>query len=360
MTGESAISAAGAPASPTQAADERAALENPLAEIEQLYATAPIGLVLLDKDLRFVRLNHLLAELNGVPVEDHIGRTVAEIVPDLAESVAAIRAEFLAGGGTVTKLFSGTTPAQPGVQRHWIEHWAPVRSADGTLIGLQAAIEEVTERKREEERNRLLSLELRHRLKNTLTIVQAIARSTFKSEPESGLLAQFEARIAALAAAHKSLVESDWQRAEVAAVVRAALGTVAPDRVTTAGPEAHVDADVAMTLALALHELGTNAAKYGALSGETGRIGLEWSSDAEWLRFLWQESGGPPVTGPSRRGFGSQLLERFLQADGTGGELEFAPQGVRCRFALRASPPPATQGPGGGHADRLTALDASA
>lgn len=335
MAGERPTTASGAPASPTPAANDRAALENPLAEIEQLYATAPIGLVLLDKDLRFVRLNHLLAELNGVPVADHIGRTVREIVPDLAESVEAIRAEFLAGGGAVTKLLSGTTPAQPGVERHWIEHWAPVRSADGTLIGLQAAVEEVTERKQEEERNRLLSLELRHRLKNTLTIVQAIARSTFKSGKAADRLPEFEARIAALAAAHKSLVQADWQRAEVAVVAQAALATTAPDRIVIKGPRAHVDADVAMTLALALHELCTNAAKYGALSGDDGQITLEWLCEDDWLRFTWLESGGPPVTGPEHRGFGSQLLERFLQADGKGGELEFAPGGVTCRFSLR-------------------------
>ena len=326
----------GVPETPSDTAEvvgQRRAIE--LAEIEQLYATAPVGLLLLDMDLRYIRLNHLLAELNGFTVEAHLGRTVGEIVPDLLPAVEAIREEFLAGGGAVTKLFSGTTPAQPGVQRYWIEHWAPVRAPDGTLIGLQAAIEEVTERKREEERNRLLSLELRHRLKNTLTIVQAIARSTFKSGSAVERLPEFEARIAALAAAHKSLVESDWQRAEVAVVARTALATVAPDRIAIEGPEAHVDADVAMTLALALHELCTNAAKYGALLGSEGKISCEWSRDEDWLHFLWRETGGPPVSPPAHRGFGSQLLERFLQADGKGGELEFPPSGVICRFSLR-------------------------
>lgn len=335
MEGESATSASGASASTPRAAGKRSEPGNPVAEIEQLYATAPIGLLYLDSDLRFVRLNQLLADLNGLPVEAHRGRTVREIVPDLADAIEAIRAEFLAGGGPVTKLLSGTTPAQPGVERHWVEHWAPVRSPDGTLIGLQAAVEEVTQRKREEERSRLLSLELRHRLKNTLAIVQAIARSTFKSGQAADRLSDFEARIAALAAAHKSLVESDWQRAEVSVVARTALATIASDRVSIRGPEAYMDANVAMTLALALHELGTNAAKYGALVSDGGSISCEWSRDEEWLHFLWQEQGGPPVKGAGHRGFGSQLLERFLQSDGKGGELEFAPAGVTCRFSLR-------------------------
>ena len=277
MTGESSNAAFRAPAGQPGAGDELDA--NPLAEIEQLYATAPIGLVLLDADLRFVRLNQLLAELNGVAIEAHIGRTVRDIVPDLADAVETIREEFLAGGGAVSKLFSGTTPAQPGVKRHWIEHWAPVRSPDGTLIGLQAAVEEVTERKREEERNRLLSLELRHRLKNTLAIVQAIARSTFKAGAGADRLPQFEARIAALAAAHKSLVDSDWQRAEVSKIASSALAAIDRERVSISGPEAHVDAEVAMTLALALHELSTNAAKYGALSNDEGSVAVEWSAD---------------------------------------------------------------------------------
>jgi two-component system CheB/CheR fusion protein len=304
-------------------------------EIEQLYQTAPIGLVLFDPELRYVRINQRLAEMNGLSVSDHIGRTVREVVPDLAGDAEALRDTFLAGGGPKTRIFTGTTPAQPGEVRHWLEHWSPMRAEDGTLIGINVAAEEITERKREEDRNRMLSLELRHRLKNTLAVVQGLAHATFKNASGAEeLLEEFDGRITALAAAHRSLALSDWEDADVADIVKGTVTAVHPKRVTADGPSAHVSGDSAMNLALCLHELCTNAVKHGALSADEGTLSIRWHIRDGKVHLEWKEQGGPPVELPAAAGSGSQLLRRLLGSGNTEGRVDYVATGVVCRMAV--------------------------
>lgn len=104
-------------------------------ELEQIYASAPIGLALLDPNLLVLRINDRLADIDGISVEAHIGRSLREIVPQAAGQAEAIRRRFLQGEGPITETYSGTTAAEPGVVRHWQQHWAPIRDPDGGLLG---------------------------------------------------------------------------------------------------------------------------------------------------------------------------------------------------------------------------------
>jgi PAS domain S-box-containing protein len=123
-----------------------------LAELQHLYEHAPVGLCMLDRAFRYVRVNDRLAELNGLPVAAHIGRTVQEVVPTLAAAVEEVTAHILATGRpVVAHEFSGETAAQPGVARHFSESWYPVRDDDGAIVGFGVVVEEITERKRTEE-----------------------------------------------------------------------------------------------------------------------------------------------------------------------------------------------------------------
>ena len=196
-------------------------------------------------------------------------------------------------------------------------------------------------RVRAEEQKRLLAGELSHRLKNNLTMVQAIASQTLRNAPdmESAKTILGE-RLQALGRAHDILLTGTGESADIGAVIAGALklhldGDAA--RVTLSGPPCVIDASAALSLSLMIHELATNAIKYGALSVSTGTVSVVWSindeAGAPILKLRWQEQGGPPVMPPMKRGFGSRLIERGL-AGTTGGEVkvEYLPEGVLCVF----------------------------
>ncbi|MEG3900328.1 MULTISPECIES: sensor histidine kinase [unclassified Microcoleus] len=303
-------------------------------ELEHLYSTAPIGLCLLDPDLKFLRINERLAEMNGLPVDFHIGKTVDEILPDLAPQAHQMLRHFLNDGGQVSKLFSGTTPAQPEVVRQWIEHWTAIRNDEGDLTGLSVVVEEVTERKKQEKKNILLLNELQHRLQNNLAVVRAIARATLsKVDGASEVLKDFENRISALAAAHLLLRSSDWERSDVRDLVSAVLATTGADRFEIAGTSVNLSSNETMALAMVLHELGTNACKYGSLSCEGGKVSIAWEAKDHVLHLSWRESGGPLVKPPQTRGFGSKMIQDLVGASGQC-DLSFSTKGVECEIQL--------------------------
>lgn len=323
-----------------QQASDRKAREQ-LEELEAIYESSPVGLAFLTTDLRFVRVNRRLAEMNGVAAADHVGRTVQEIVPAIAGQVEEILGRLQAGEEIVSYEIAGETAATPGVQRAWLEYWTPLRSPTGEVRGLNIVAEEITDRKQAAARTRLLIDELNHRVKNTLSVVQNLARQSFRGDRAS-LAAQdaFEQRLLALAAAHNVLTQRRWESADLREVAATAIGE-AGGRVALAGPALAAGADVAVALSLALHELATNARKYGALSNDTGRVTLDWSlqpGGVVWLR--WREHGGPPVEAPVRRGFGTRLLERAMDG-AAGGEttLSFPRSGVVCEIAFKAAKP---------------------
>ena len=204
-----------------------------------------------------------------------------------------------------------------------------------------------TERKRAEERRALLVNELNHRVKNTLAVVQSLAAQTARGAPDlSAFAAAFQRRILALARAHDLLTREDWTGAPLREVVRAGLAPFALDagRVDLSGcdgAEAVLPPGAAVTLAMAVHELATNALKHGALSVPEGRVSVGCrraapdSADAAPV-LEWAERGGPPIAGPpAKRGFGLRLLDGGSAAQaGMGADLRFEPEGVRCTFRL--------------------------
>ncbi len=191
-----------------------------------------------------------------------------------------------------------------------------------------------TDRRLAEERQKVLIDELDHRVKNTLATVQALTMQTLRgSRVEPDVATALHARLSALAMGHDILTQGSWTGGDLRQIVESALTAfrTGSDRVRIDGPPVQVSPRVTLALTLALHELATNATKYGALSKETGRIDIAWDVDqpADRLHFRWVESDGPPVVPPQRKGFGSRLIERSLAGDlGAGARIEYAPSGV--------------------------------
>lgn len=198
----------------------------------------------------------------------------------------------------------------------------------------------VFERKRTEDRQRLLLNELRHRVKNILAVVQAVAHQTFRDaqDPRQAYEA-FSSRLKALAEAQNLLVAGNWRSAPLRNVIDAALNGCggSQERFKISGPPVDISASSAVSITLAVHELCTNAFKYGALSAQGGSVEISWGVESgprgPHYFFEWRESGGPPVCEPTRKGFGTSLLERGLARD-LGGEVQltYAPDGLVCRF----------------------------
>jgi PAS domain S-box-containing protein len=223
---------------------------------------------------------------------------------------------------------------------------APMRDALGAVerwFGVATDIHDVVRAgealRRSERRQRLMVHELNHRVKNTLATVQSLAAQSLRgAKGDEQAREVFEARLFALSRTHDVLTRENWDGAELRDIAAEAVAPYARDeahRFLVEGPELRLAPATALALAMALHELATNAVKYGALSNETGRVIVIWGlggpADARRLRLRWAETGGPPVHPPERRGFGSRLVERGLARE-LGGEvrLEFHESGVIC------------------------------
>ncbi|MEQ8405763.1 MAG: HWE histidine kinase domain-containing protein [Oceanicaulis sp.] len=202
-------------------------------------------------------------------------------------------------------------------------------------------IRDITERRRAEQHQTMLMAELDHRVKNILALIQSIARQTLGRETDA--TQRFMGRISALAQSHMLLADSRWEGAGLVDLVETAAAAYqgeAGDRISIGGPDIKLNPKAAQTLTLALHELVTNAAKYGALSKRSGRVDAHWAvegeGEAQRLRFVWRESGGPPLRAePDRKGFGSFLIEQALAYELRGEvSLEYAREGLRAAFDL--------------------------
>ena len=217
---------------------------------------------------------------------------------------------------------------------------SPVKNAAGEIVGASKIARNISERKRAEEALHFIVDESKHRIRNTLATVQAIATHTLHASGEERLA--FVARLSALGRAHDLLSVENWSRAKIGDVVNQALAPFrdkAYERFVVEGPEdLWTSSNHASLLTMALHELATNASKYGTLANNSGQVRLSWelvSQDQESrLRLCWTESGGPPVTAPSHAGFGSFLMNRVLKAERGEVRLEYKPQGLVATFEL--------------------------
>jgi PAS domain S-box-containing protein len=211
--------------------------------------------------------------------------------------------------------------------------------SDGRRLFVSVA-QDVTDRRAYEARIQLLMREARHRTKNVLSLVQAIARQTATGDTQD-FIGRFTERIRALAANQDLLVRHEWQRIDVKDLVQIQLGhfvDLIGTRINFDGPKLHLNAAAAQAVGLALHELATNASKYGALSTDAGRVDVSWQLDDDNFVMSWIEGNGPPVPPPERRGFGSTVTESMVKQT-LGGEvqLDYAPSGLEWRLTCQAA-----------------------
>ncbi|MGA0603691.1 HWE histidine kinase domain-containing protein [Caulobacter sp. KR2-114] len=234
----------------------------------------------------------------------------------------------------------------------------PPDDPEATLIGV---VQDLSERRVDDELRATMVAELDHRVKNVLASVQSMAlQSARKTTSLDAFLKTFAGRLEAMASAHTLLTATRWRGAEIVNIAAAELGGLAPGQAHWRGPEIVLNPRATNALTLALHELATNAVKYGALSVETGRVDVTWRAMSDGgFELIWQERGGPPVIVPQKRGFGCTLLERVTGRElGGSAVLEFRPAGVRALLradasALAATPKlPATAAPAAIEAER--------
>lgn len=444
-------------------------------DFDLLFQVAPAGLAVFDRDLRFLRCNDFLAGINGLPVDAHPGRTIRELLPDLAPEVEPrFRAVLETGEPQQSLKVTGITPQAPGRRRTFIESALPLKDADGVvrflLVGVQevtaleaaeAALREserklrtsqqlspecftilravrddfgevvdfvweyanpateaivragplaerrmlevfpdsgrhphmfpryarilsetepseveysydyrgatlwfrdaavaigpehvavgfrdITVRRRLRERLELVTGEFRHRVKNSIAVVAGLIRREAKFAADvPAFAAALLGRLESLNAAQDLLTAENHEDVALAEIAAAALAPFQAHRLEVrAGPEAQIPSGCVTLLAMALHELATNAVKHGALSRPNGRAQLSWTSGNGRVELLWAESGGPPVTAPTREGFGSRLILEAAERL-THGTLrrEYRPDGLRVTIAFDG--PEAAGGP---------------
>jgi two-component system CheB/CheR fusion protein len=319
-----------------------------LADLETLYRSAPLGLAQFDPAFRFVRVNQALAEMNGLPIEAHLGRPVWDLVPNLRAAAEPLLRRVLEEGETITGIeVTGETPRAPGVPRDWVEQFYPVRDpVTQAVIGVGVVCEEVTDRKRAERTRELLLRELDHRVKNLFAIVSGLVSFSARGAATPGEMRDaLLGRVAALARAH------DLVRPAIAgggaglpgttlqALLEALLepfggGHGLPERLSLQGPGLQLGPTSAPAVALAVHELATNAAKYGALSCTAGSVAIDWSVGTDGLGLRWIEQGGPSVAPPAHRGFGLRLVTQSAAQLGGTAEFRWATAGLTVELRL--------------------------
>ena len=311
------------------AEENRHLAERRLVEVEEVFNASPIAKALFDRDLRYVRVNVRQAEINGRAIADHAGLRIDEVVPSLGDQIIApVRQVFETGASVIDRRVEGVTPGTNGERRVWLCDWYAVH-LDGDVVAVGLNTRDVTEQERMNGDLRRLMQELQHRVKNVLANVMALinrAARDAQSDPEA--LAKLVKRIQALAKTHSLLSNLGGGSMRVLAILEPELTEVyGTDRVTLRGPDVTVGPRTALALSMAVHELATNAAKYGCFSAVGGHLSLSWSrvddGEDDAIVFTWTERGGPPAVRSGRIGFGSQLIRSTIEGS-LGGELELS------------------------------------
>jgi len=325
----------------------RAALRQSEQQLELAIRAGRLGNWVLDLKTKRLAASEFFRATFGVGPEEAFDRyqeLAARVHPD---DRARQQKEMDKAIAQRTDLESEYRTVTPDGETRWIlvrgradydDEGAPTRITGVSL--------DITARKSADERQRLLLDELNHRVKNTLATVQSIAIQTRRTADSASFEAAFLSRIAALGQAHDLLTEVSWDGAALKDVIARTLAPYLADgdaeRVALSGPNVRLGPNAAVSLTMAFHELATNAGKYGSLSVVAGRVNVAWEVDSlidpTVVEIDWRETGGPPVSQPSRRGFGSRLVETGLAREFDGQvELTFAPEGLRCHMHLPLS-----------------------
>jgi PAS domain S-box-containing protein len=291
--------------------------------------------------------NEAAERMFGYSAAEMIGQSIRRVIPSDRQAEEEMIRSRVAQSDTIER-YEMMLLAKDGRTFDASITISPIRDAEGRIIGCSKIIRDITARKRAEKQVGLLMREATHRAKNMLSLVHAIARQTAAREP-GDFVGRFTERIQALAANQDLLVRNEWHGVDVEDLVRAQLAHFADlmgSRIAAHGPKLRLNAAAAQAIGLAMHELATNASKYGALSTDRGHVNLHWETDGDTLSMSWTERGGPPVSLPEQRGFGTVVLQEMINHSLDGRvELDYAPAGLSWRLtcaAANALEPPAS------------------
>src|SRR6478752_2921554 len=290
---------------------------------------SPIMVFSQDRDMRFVWVHN---PPTGVDPAAMLGKTDSDILaPEVAEPIMAAKRRAMETGESQTiesnfELF--------GRRRSYYLLMEALRDSKGNVVGTTSVAVEITERKEAENQLRLLLRELTHRSKNQLAVIQAIARQTAsRTKTIDDFLDRFGARLVAIGCSQDLLVADNWHGASLRTLVEQQLSVdCSGSQIVIDGEDVMLKPEAVQNLGLALHELATNAQKYGALSNGRGSVRIHWQfCESDQLKLTWEERGGPPVSTPERSGFGRAMIESVVGKALEGEvKLSFPAKGVRC------------------------------
>ena len=260
-----------------------------------------------------------------------LGRRYCDVWAEAWDQIGSIAERALAGEASYHEDLPLMIDGGERTEQAWFTLClSPVRLADGRVGGAAKTVVETTESVRSRQEAEVLRDELAHRLKNTMAMVQSIAQRTLRDVGDREAVKTFEKRVVALGHAHDVLGRGHWQNASLGELAQGLLA-MHGERFDLAGPEMELGASATLRLSLILHELATNAAKYGALASGDGRVMLHWHVEpaqrGDVLVLCWREKDGPPVAPPTRTGFGSRLIDMGLMGTGKV-ERRYPPSGV--------------------------------
>ncbi len=304
--------------------------------VEMFLESAPNGLLVVDAEARIVFLNECVERMFGYGRHELLGRPVEMLVPERFRgqheefwrvfSAAPCERPMGAGRDLCARRRDGSEfPVEIGLK--------PLHSAAGNLV--LAVLVDISERKRIEERQRLLIGELNHRIQNLFAVIQSVALHSLSGD-RSVIAARevFIDRLQSLGRAYTLMTEQQWRGAPLRQILAAEISAFA-DRVSLDGVDLMVRQNAAQSFALLLHELTTNAVKYGALSASQGRIDVRWRIDRErqppQFVLSWEEAGGPVVVPPTRSGYGRKIIEDTIRRIGKH-KIDYAPTGLTYRM----------------------------
>ncbi len=297
-----------------------------------------------DREGRILVANGGLAEVIGMPLEDCIGKTDLEYLEDKEQARTVMGNDRRIMDAGIPEQIEEEVRRADGTPAVWLSTKSPLRGPDGEVIGLIGTSVDITSRRDAEDRERLLALEVDHRAKNMLAVVQSVVQLT-RADDIDEFKTAVNGRIHSLGRAHSLLAAARWEGVELSRLVgeeMAPFSRADSGRVAITGARLRLRPAASQALAMVLHELATNAAKYGSLSCEAGRVEISWeltasAGGAAELRLEWLERNGPAVTAPTREGFGSTVLRSTIERQLSGRlRLDWETQGLRCALIVPA------------------------
>ena len=311
------------------------------AEVEDLYDVSPQAMAMLDLDLKYVRANQRMADIFGGDMNDLIGRPLGTISPALRDRIKDLAQDVITEHRRIENLqLVGSVTQNADEERVWETDWYPVYHS-GEMVGIGLNVRDITDKVRLRFELRRVMQELQHRVKNMLANVLAlVSRASRDATADKLIFDTLAQRIQALSQTHKLLTQSNWASAQLLDILKPELTAIyGEDRVRLKGPGIAVNARAALSLGMAVHELATNAAKYGAFSVPDGVVDLSWvrQDDGETERYIfsWKETGGPAPAPVDGGGFGSQLIRSTIIGSLDGNvAFQWEPDGLLCVFTV--------------------------